>query len=214
MPGRPDYYQLVDFYEEQLRLHGDCSQGVGWKDSRSNRVRFSVMLEMLTFAGAGSCSILDFGCGLGHFYEYLQEVGRDDIAYFGVDLSDNFIDIAREKHPNVDFFCTDIFNSPKLPIIADFIIANGVFTQKRGISDSTMDRFFVDAITTLFGNARRGVAVNVMSPVVDWRRDGNFHLPLSRVEEIASTLSNRFLIRHDYGLHEYTLYLFKPDSVA
>jgi len=197
-----------------MRLHGDCPQGMGWRDSRSNRIRFSVMLEMLTFARSSSCSILDFGCGLGHFYEYLQEIGRDDITYFGLDLSENFIDIAKEKYPKVDFFCTDIFSSPKLPMTFDFIIANGVFTQKRGMSDSRMDEFFVEATRILFNNARRGVAVNVMSPIVDWRRDGNFHLSLSRVEEIASTLSNRFLIRHDYGLHEYTLYLIKADSAG
>lgn len=37
----------------------------------------------------------------------------------------------------------------------------------------------------------------------------SFHLPIERATDfIASTLSRRFVVRQDYGLYEYTIYVY------
>lgn len=51
--------------------------------------------------------ILDIGCGPGFNAEYLK--GMYD-QFTGVDYSQAFIDIAKEKHPEVHFFQTNIKN--------------------------------------------------------------------------------------------------------
>lgn len=41
--------------------------------------------------------ILDFGCGNGRLFEFLKDKSVD---YYGVDVSQNLINIARERYPN------------------------------------------------------------------------------------------------------------------
>ena len=55
-----------------------------------------------------------------------------------------------------------------------------------------------------------GIAFNVMSKDVDWERDDLFHLPLSELSSFLSkNLTRRYIIRNDYGLYEYTTYVYK-----
>jgi ubiquinone/menaquinone biosynthesis C-methylase UbiE len=58
--------------------------------------------------------ILDVGCGNGRFYELLKDKG---IEYFGVDISEKLIEIAKSKYNGVDFRVGDAL---KLPFADDF----------------------------------------------------------------------------------------------
>jgi hypothetical protein len=49
-----------------------------------------------------------------------------------------------------------------------------------------------------------------MSKQVEWERDDLFHLPFDVMASfLAERLSRRFVIRHDYGLYEYTTYVYR-----
>jgi hypothetical protein len=49
-----------------------------------------------------------------------------------------------------------------------------------------------------------------MSKHVDWEREDLFHLPFDRLTSfLTNRLSRHFVIRHDYGLYEYTTYVYK-----
>ncbi len=55
-----------------------------------------------------------------------------------------------------------------------------------------------------------GVAFNVMSKDVDWEREDLFHLPLNVLSNfLTKEVTRDFIIRYDYGLYEYTTYLYK-----
>ena len=48
-----------------------------------------------------------------------------------------------------------------------------------------------------------------MSKQVDWERDDLFHLPLDLLADyLTRNLSRHFVIRNDYGLYEYTVYVY------
>ena len=54
-----------------------------------------------------------------------------------------------------------------------------------------------------------------MSAQVEWKRDDLFHLPLDRLADfLSANLSRHFVIRNDYGLYEYTVYIYKKSSYA
>ena len=56
----------------------------------------------------------------------------------------------------------------------------------------------------------KGVAFNVMSKHVDWERDDLFHLPFDEMAGfVTRNLTRNFVIRNDYGLFEYTVYLYR-----
>lgn len=53
--------------------------------------------------------ILDWGCGNGRFCEILRD---KDIDYYGVDVSEKMIEIAKTQHPKAKFQIVDSLNLP------------------------------------------------------------------------------------------------------
>ena len=53
--------------------------------------------------------VLDLGCGVGQFYEFLKD---KDIEYRGVDISENLIEIAQKKYKQASFQVADALNLP------------------------------------------------------------------------------------------------------
>jgi hypothetical protein len=48
-----------------------------------------------------------------------------------------------------------------------------------------------------------------MSKHVDWEREDLFHLPFDTLAAfLKQELSGNFVIRNDYGLYEYTTYVY------
>ncbi len=53
-----------------------------------------------------------------------------------------------------------------------------------------------------------------MSKQVDWERDDLFHLPLDQMADfVCGNLSRNFVIRNDYGLYEYTTYVYREPAL-
>jgi len=62
----------------------------------------------------------------------------------------------------------------------------------------------------LWESCDRGMAFNVMSKCVDWERDDLFHLSMDDLGLfLKNNLSSEFSFRFDYGLYEYTAYVYK-----
>ena len=209
-----NYHEIVSHYEECLKIHGDSHLGVDWPRKEDVIKRFSVMLDVVRETDK-NVSLLDFGCGAAHLYEYILERGLNNIYYSGLDISDKFISLCIDKHPNVLFHCLDILtdenNLPKV----DYIVMNGVFTEKRSMTYEVMSSYFQAMLTKIFPLARVGLAFNVMSKQVDWERDDLFHLPLDEMANfLTKHLSRNFIVRNDYGLYEYTVYLYHETVVG
>jgi SAM-dependent methyltransferase len=208
-----NYKILTHHYENCLEKHGDSHLGVDWPNALDASVRYNVMMQLVRH-GEQDFSILDFGCGAGHFLEHLRSSQWGNCRYVGTDLSERFIDLCKKKFPEEEFFQIDAMKD-NFHAEYDYIIANGVFTEKRDLSFDEMFDFFSILITKLFSACRRGIAFNVMSAQVEWQRDDLFHLPLDRLASfLVGNLARHFVIRNDYGLYEYTVYLYKNPSYA
>ena len=87
---------------------------------------------------------------------------------------------------------------------------NGVLTYRGSLSFEEMFDYMSGLLPAVFSHARRGLAFNVMSKLVDWERDDLFHVPFDRMATfVAAKLSRDFALRHDYGLYEYTVYVYR-----
>lgn len=203
------YRDIVSHYEACLDRHGDTHLGVDWPRKEDVLKRYRVMLDLIRETD-GNVSLLDFGCGAAHLYEYIIEKGVYKINYSGLDISEKFIRLCREKHPNILFYCLDILTKEVAVPKADYIVLNGVFTEKRSMSHDEMSSYFQTMLKKIFPLAQKGVAFNVMSKQVDWERDDLFHLSLDDMAMfITQHLSRNFVVRNDYGLYEYTVYLYR-----
>ena len=213
MADRPSYLTLQEHYEQRLREHGDNHRGVDWPNRPDAEKRYDVMLGLIRDT-ASPVSLLDIGCGLAHLYERIVERGLDThLSYEGLDISPAFIAACHSKHPHIRFHEADILsaNSALQPARQyDYVVLNGVFTEKLAMSDAEMSGFFQSMLATAFDFARKGLAFNVMSKHVDWERDDLFHLPFDEMAGfVTKNLTRNFVIRNDYGLYEYTVYLYR-----
>lgn len=205
------YLDIVTHYEACLAAHGDTHRGVDWPDADDAAKRYDVMLGVLDHPRRPpGPSLLDFGCGAGHLLEHLRRAGPEDVRYLGADISPRFIDLCRRKFPDESFTLVDVLREPDRLPAADFVVANGVFTEKRSLSWVAMWDHTRRMIAALFRGARVGLAFNVMSHHVDWQRDDLFHLPFDTLAAfLRADVSRHVLLRADYGLYEYTAYVYR-----
>jgi SAM-dependent methyltransferase len=212
------YLSILSHYESCLEKYGDTHLGVDWPKKQDVDTRYRVMLEVIKMDTPGKVHLLDFGCGASHLYEYLLQRKRHNINYSGLDLSEKFIGLSRSKFPSNNYYCLDILeDSVSLPDF-DYVVMNGVFTEKLDLSFDEMFTFFQGVVRKVFNKSRVGIAFNVMSKQVDWEREDLFHLPLDLLAAfLTKEVSRHFVIRHDYGLYEYTTYVYRqpgPDDMT
>lgn len=206
-----DYLSIVSHYESCLERHGDSHLGVDWPKAADVQTRYRVMLEVIrSDSNRRRVTLLDFGCGAAHLNNYIVEHGLDHIEYAGLDLSEKFVRLSQSKFPAAKFFCLDLLDENASMPTFDYIVLNGVFTEKRELSFDQMLSYFKQLVSRVFDYATVGIAFNVMTKHVDWEREDLFHLPFDTLAEfLKKELTRNFVFRNDYGLYEYTTYLYR-----
>lgn len=206
-----DYLKIVSHYEGCLEEHGDSHLGVDWPNQADADKRYRVMLDLIPNEPV---ELLDFGCGASHLYEFIQkQPAKERINYSGLDLSPKFVSLSKQKFPQNKCYCLDVLQPEQFAELPefDYIIMNGVFTQKIDLSNAEMKTFFEKVVALAFTRARKGIAFNVMSKHVDW--DQRWDLFYLSYDELAaflkSKISRHFTFRADYGLYEYTAYVYR-----
>jgi cyclopropane fatty-acyl-phospholipid synthase-like methyltransferase len=205
-----NYLNIITHYEDCLDKHGDTHLGVDWPNPADALTRYQVMLGIIREKEPVRVSLLDFGCGASHLYDTILANKLNNIDYAGLDISEKFIQLSRQKYPKINYYCLDILqSSTQLPMF-DYIVLNGVFTEKRELSHDAMWEYFKQVLSVVSKLARKGVAFNVMSSHVDWERDDLFHLPMDKLAGfLTKEISRDFVIRNDYQLYEYTTYVYR-----
>jgi len=206
----PTYLELSHHYEACFAQHGDCAKGVDWPKPPDVPTRYRVMLEVIrSHTDLQLPSLLDLGSGLGHLYDYIVEHDLP-LHYAGLDISPLFVARCRTKYPNLTFYCADILQDSEAIPNFDYVVMNGLFTARRTLSFEQMDAYVKRMLEAVFSKCQIGMAFNVMSTQVDWKRDDLFHLPMDHLSNFLSeNISRHFVFRHDYGLYEYTVYVYR-----
>ena len=205
------YLSIIAHYESCLERYGDTHLGVDWPKPEDAQTRYQVMLDVVRPEDkARTVRLLDFGCGASHLYEYMLAHGLQHIAYSGLDLSEKFVELSRHKFPANQYYCVNLLDGENAIPSFDYVVMNGVFTEKRALSFDEMFCYFKQLVKEVFKSAEIGLAFNVMSQHVDWQRDDLFHLSFDLLASFLKTeLTVNFIFRNDYGLHEYTTYVYR-----
>ena len=209
---KSNHLRIIEHYEECLEKHGDNHLGMDWPKLDDVHKRYHVMLDMIRLQKCekGVSTLLDFGCGTAHLLEFIGANDYGNLIYSGLDISQKSIDIAVRKNPKIEFYCLDILNTTLEIPNFDFIVMNGVFTEKRDLSFEEMWNYFTIMIETVFAKCDKGIAFNVMSKSVDWERSDLFHVSLEEMSKfLCDKITRNFVVRNDYGLYEYTVYILK-----
>ena len=204
-----EYKKIFKHYENCFFKHGDNHKGVDWPNKDEATIRYKVMLDLIN-AQNNLISLLDFGCGASHLYDFIVGNNLNYIDYTGLDISKVYIDFSKNKYPNNKYIQCDILRESNELENYDYIVMNGVFTEKIDLEFDRMFYFLKSILSKLWNNTNIGIAFNVMSELVDWKRDDLFHLSIDLLGDfLCKNISRNFIIRNDYGLYEYTCYVYK-----
>lgn len=208
------YEQIAKYYEDCFNTHGDNNLGVNWPKVEDVNTRHQIHFDLITFSKENKpleeVTLLDFGSGLGHFYGWLKETKTNMPKYTGIDINRCMCETASSKYPEVSFQNVDLLKDDLAFPTFDFIIVNGVFTVKHNLSHDEMKEFFTSTVKKLWKYCKNGLSFNLMSKHVDWERDDLFHVSMDELALfLKQNLSRNFVFRSDYGLYEYTTYVYK-----
>jgi SAM-dependent methyltransferase len=207
-----DWSVVVSHYERCLERHGATPRGVDWPNVADLAVRFDTLLSLLDGAGAAPRPVLlDLGCGPGLLLDYLKATGRlEMVEYRGIDLSPAMVGAARARWPDRDIACRDVVKNPLPPQSVDYVIMNGVLTEKQTLSHEVMAGIAKELIVAAFAAARVGIAFNAMSRHVEWQRPELFHWGFDEVSAfLCERVSRHYAFRSDYGLYEHTTFVWR-----
>lgn len=207
------YTSIVAHYENCLRRFGDTHLGVDWQKADEADKRYQVMLDIIQPINGPTASLLDFGCGTAGLLDYMIRTKTQNIYYNGLDISAYFIDVCNKKYPNTRFFTIDILDHHILLPRYDYIVLNGVFTEKIDLSHAEMTDYFKSMIVKIFPYCIKGIAFNLRSKQVESENMALFHLSFDELALfLVKNFGRHFIIRNDYELEEYTVYLYSQSS--
>ncbi|MET4578307.1 class I SAM-dependent methyltransferase [Ottowia thiooxydans] len=200
---------LQQHYQHLFQAHGDSAQAVQYTDSPSQFRRFQVLREIAPELG----SVVDLGCGLGHFRDHLRATGFTG-NYLGLDFVQDFVDYGNAKHakdPLTSFQHCDLLGDD-YPQGHDTYVICGVFNNKMPNNAGFMQA----VIEKAFAAAQRYVAFNAMSTYVDFEASDLYYTDPREVFDFCKkNLTRRVSLRHEYLVRddrppfEYTVYLYK-----
>ena len=204
-----DKYKTIQYhYESCLEKNGDNHLGVDWPNYDDMLKRYGVMLIIINFLDKNKkYSLLDFGAGCGGLYDYI--ISNDyNLDYTALDISSKFCNIIAKKYPDIKVINKDVLKED-LDEHFDIIILNGVFTERRDLTDDEMWQFFTEILKKLWQKTNYGISFNIMTPIVDYRDDKLFYLSFDKLGKfLKENLSRNYIINHSYNLWEYTVYVF------
>lgn len=204
---------LGDHYARTFAEHGETSQGVDWGERNADHLlRLEQMLAVVEVGESESVrkSLLDVGCGFGSLFELIKQ-REIDISYTGIDLCEAMIGAARRRHPQVEWLVGDILERSGEKSY-DYVVCNGILTQKLGVSQRDMDAYLKALVRRMFDMARIGIAFNVMTTYVNFMAPNLYYRnPSELLAWCMSELTPKVRLDHAYPLFEYTLYLYHED---
>lgn len=199
----------------RIRNHYDAKKGgsigydeddavkVGWNNREQQEKRWDILLNIGFQDGD---SILDFGCGIGDLYGYMEEKYKKFI-YYGVEVNQEYYDIARKKYPNVNFKLIDNIN--EINFNYDWFVASGVFT----VYTTTED--LIRYIDAAYQQCNKGVAFNLIKELyypnvndpLEKRRGYNSKEILSIFKEKYDSV--RMVDKYLKPNKDFTIYIYK-----
>lgn len=204
--------EIQNHYSRLFRQFGNSPKSLQWSDTPSQVKRFEILSEIAR--DISSSKIIDIGCGLAHFLEFLNNHKQFKGEFLGLDFVKDFISDNKKRykdHNGVNFQAFDI-TSDELPKGYDYILISGIFNNKTTDNES----FLKNTISKSFKAAEKGVAFNAMSTYVDYMDSELYYADPSIIFEFCkNNLTKKVTLRHDYLVKEnsipfeFTMYLYK-----
>lgn len=194
-------------YLERYAQHGIHVDSLKSGGAAKQFIRHSVHASMFNLQDK---HVLDVGCGIGMFYEYLKSLPVQIASYTGLDIVDPFLEYDRARYPEARFDKVDIFLDPLDAYSPDIVFMSQVFNNK--YKDADNEEIAKEAIRRFFAIAKVGIAIDFMTSYVDFNEAELHYFAPEKMFSFAKTLTRTVALRHDYVPFEFTLFLYKQPT--
>lgn len=196
--------ELKEFYSRNLEEHGIGAKGVGWKNEQAQIVRFEQLQKLLP--NSEGFSINDLGCGTGAFADFLN-AQFSSVNYFGYDMLEEMIRIAKTQHPNPRTHFSKIDNATEMKT-ADYSVASGIFNIRYGMDDKRWTQYILDTLHELSYKSKKGFAFNALTTYSDkelMKPELFYSDPLFLFDYCKKNFSKNVALLHDYYQYDFTI---------
>jgi ubiquinone/menaquinone biosynthesis C-methylase UbiE len=200
----PDDQRNIELYQSLLAKHGETFRALDWGSRESQVRRFEVLAEVGIKDGD---HILDVGCGLADFYAWLLE-HKPGVKYSGIDITPAMVDHAQARFPDISVTNATLFDLSLPENSFDYLVASGIFFFR----NERPEQYLHETIRKMFFVSKKGIAFNSLS---SWARKvnvGEFYASPSQIIDFCRTLSPFVVLRHDYHVADFTVYVYHSVS--
>lgn len=198
--------ESINYYREKIKQFGSSAEGMDWKNSDTQYLRFEVISKYIDFSGKPS--LLDVGCGNGEFYHY-SDLAGNQLHYRGIDAVPEMVDLTNERFGPTTAELKDLLSFDGKEQF-DYVIASGTFNAKLSATDEEWKHYFYGNISKMFSLAKKAIVFNCMTSFVDYTYDRLYYpTPQELTEFSVKNLSRKFIIDHSYPLYEVTMVVYK-----
>jgi SAM-dependent methyltransferase len=192
--------RIADYYNRLVDCYGHDSKACDYGRPQSQTIKFKVLSEV---AQLGGKTVLDVGCGLGDYADYLQERFTCPI-YTGIDIAPRMLEEVRLHRPTLDVRLMNILDD-RMNATFDVVSANGIFYLLGEAAENQMKAI----IQRMYSLAKHAVALNSLSAWASVKEPGEFYADPLETVRFCRTLSPWVVLRHDYLPHDFTIYMYR-----
>ena len=197
---------IIEYYENKLRLFGNNFKGVDWNSKKSQYLRFDQLIKVIK--EKRNFSILDYGCGYGAFLNFLYKKFKQ-FNFYGYDISSAMIDSARINNDLSHSSWISEFDKLEK---ADYVTSSGVFNVKLDINSKEWLKYIIQTIQCFNHLSRLGFSFNLLSSYHDKKFSSSklfYGDPSYFFDFCKNNFSKNVSLLHDYNLYEFTIIVRK-----
>jgi len=188
-----------DSYIRRFRKYGVDPRSLKWQNKKAAEQRYAEIVALLDFSGK---SILDVGCGVGDLRGFIDSKTKN-FSYRGIELVEEFIRTAREKHPERSFNVGNYFLNP-LKEKFDIVVANGCLNSN--VADNY--GFRKKAIRVMFDHAKDKVIFNMaggFAPRKTAKTSNVFFADATTIQSFCKLFTPSVVLINHPGRREFTV---------
>jgi SAM-dependent methyltransferase len=200
---------IKNFYSNHLRDFGNSAQGVGWKNTDAQHIRFDQLVKIITKA---DYSINDLGCGVGELYKYLQAHQHKPNEYKGYDILKEMVETAHQLYAGVPDATFKKIDTAAEMAEADYSVASGIFNVKYEASESQWMHYVLSTLDEMNSKSKHAFSFNLLTKYSDKEFMQNYLYyadPLFYFDYCKRNYSKNVALLHDYYQFDFTILVRK-----
>lgn len=197
--------KIKNLYNSRVKKYGDDPKSVHWGTKERQRIIFNAYVKNNNFENS---KILDIGCGLCDFYNYVK-IKNIKVDYYGIDIADEMINLSKKKYPELaDKIKANDFNEINYNDTFDHIIISGIFNNNMGNNWEFIKKTLIKA----YKICNKSITFNLLTDNVDYFDDNLFYINPSKIIKYCNEeFSTNVKKIHDYNKYEYMIILSKEE---